>query len=280
MIDDVFTKKIVGWLEIENPTIDQLKDGAMMMLKLNRNQTLYNTIMRRPEKYVEKIRYELRKRLPMRLDHMTRTDVANLEKEIMPPIEEEMVKSDDKPAEDEQKNDDLDDKAVAAGRRADHDSLPEDIRTLWDSNVERWKKIKELYNTCKSLDKPCDRYEYLKILKDEWYTYKKNYEVYDTYKLDDNAALKSDSVQTEISFKDITNARAYISKNIDKLETLSKPENAEKYHALFVKIRERVDVILKAGEEFSQEMQEKLSKIYDDLSFNEENINDTKAAES
>lgn len=41
-----------------------------------------------------------------------------------------------------------------------------------------------------------------------------------------------------------------------------------------------MDVILKAGEEFSQEMQEKLSKIYDDLSFNEENINDTKAAES
>ena len=257
MIDDVFTKKIVGWLEIENPTIDQLKDGAMMMLKLNRNQTLYNTIMRRPEKYVEKIRYELRKRLPMRLDHMTRTDVANLEKEIMPPIEEEMGKSDDKPAEDEQKNDDQDDKAVAAGRRADHDSLPEDIRTLWDSNVERWKKI-----------------------KDEWYTYKKNYEIYDTYKVDDNAAPKSDIVQTEISVKDITNARAYISKNIDKLETLSKPEDAEKYHALFVKIRERVDVILKAGEEFSQEMQEKLSKIYDDLSFNEENINDTKATES
>lgn len=63
----------------------------------------------------------------------------------------------------------------------------------------------------------------------------KNYEVYDTYKVDDNAAPKSDIVQTEISVKDITNARAYISKNIDKLETLSKPENAEKYHALLSK---------------------------------------------
>lgn len=281
MIDDVFTMKIVRWLGIENPTTDDIKDGALMMLKLNRNQVLYNTVMRRPEKYVKKIRYELEKRLPMRLDHKTRTDVANLEKEILPSITE-AIKNSEKHTEDDGRVEYMSDdrKAVANGRRDDHDSLPEEIRALWESNTARWKKIKELYNICKSLEKPCDRYEYLKVLKDEWYSYKKNFEIYDTYQFNGEEPVVSDNTQTDISIKDITNARAYISKNLDKLETLSQSDNAEKYHTLSVKIRERINLIIKTGESFSPEMRDKLSKLFDDIKFNEENIGSIEAVEN
>lgn len=84
------------------------------------------------------------------------------------------------------------------------------------------EKIKKLYYTCKQLDKPCDRYEYLKILKEEWYAYKEAFNIYDNYSFvpdaDDN---------NEITVKDITNARAYISKNLERLEKMSKDDDAE-----------------------------------------------------
>lgn len=264
--DDNLTAQIQGWLAKPEHSKDDLVQGATYVLKLTRNQALFNTIMRRPERYEDKIIYELKKRLPMRLDHMTRSDVKALETEIMPAVSEAIAETDI-----QSDNEETQDVAVAAGKRADHEQLPIEIQQLWDVNAERWKKIKELYNTCKKLEKPCDRYEYLKLLKETWYAYKKDFTVYDTYKIGE----KSEPVETtaisssaEVTVKDVTNARAYISKNLEKLESMTDNET-EEYKKLKEKVAQRINVILNAGESFSDDMIARLAPVFTEINFDE-----------
>lgn len=263
--DDNFTAQIQTWLAKPEHSKDDLVQGATYVLKLTRNQALFNTIMRRPERYEDKIIYELKKRLPMRLDHMTRSDVKALEAEVLPAITP-LIDTTENQDEGEETQD-----ASAVGKRADHEQLPVEIQQLWDANAERWKKIKELYNTCKELEKPCDRYEYLKLLKETWYAYKKDFAVYDSYKIGENpepTGVSVDSSASEITVKDVTNARAYISKNLEKLETMTDKESDE-CKKLKEKVAQRINVILNAGESFSEDMIARLAPFFTEINFNE-----------
>lgn len=263
--DDNFTAQIQTWLAKPEHSKDDLVQGATYVLKLTRNQALFNTIMRRPERYEDKIIYELKKRLPMRLDHMTRSDVKALEAEILPAITP-LIDTTENQNEGEETQD-----ASAVGKRADHEQLPVEIQQLWDANAERWKKIKELYNTCKELEKPCDRYEYLKLLKETWYAYKKDFTVYDSYKIGENpepTGVSVDSFASEITVKDVTNARAYISKNLEKLETMT-DKGSEEYIKLKEKVAQRINVILNAGESFSDDMITRLAPVFTEINFDE-----------
>lgn len=263
--DDNFTAQIQTWLAKPEHSKDDLVQGATYVLKLTRNQALFNTIMRRPERYEDKIIYELKKRLPMRLDHMTRSDVKALEAEVLPAITP-LIDTTENQDEGEETQD-----ASAVGKRADHEQLPVEIQQLWDANAERWKKIKELYNTCKELEKPCDRYEYLKLLKETWYAYKKDFAVYDSYKIGENpepTGVSVDSSASEITVKDVTNARAYISKNLEKLESMPDKES-EDYKKLKEKVAQRINVIINAGESFSDDMITRLASIFTEMKFDE-----------
>lgn len=263
--DDNFTAQIQTWLAKPEHSKDDLVQGATYVLKLTRNQALFNTIMRRPERYEDKIIYELKKRLPMRLDHMTRSDVKALEAEILPAITPLIDTTENQDEGEETQN------ASAVGKRADHEQLPVEIQQLWDANAERWKKIKELYNTCKELEKPCDRYEYLKLLKETWYAYKKDFAVYDSYKIGENpepTGVSVDSSASEITVKDVTNARAYISKNLEKLETMT-DKGSEEYIKLKEKVAQRINVILNAGESFSDDMITRLAPVFTEINFDE-----------
>lgn len=263
--DDNFTAQIQTWLAKPEHSKDDLVQGATYVLKLTRNQALFNTIMRRPERYEDKIIYELKKRLPMRLDHMTRSDVKALEAEVLPAITP-LIDTTENQNEGEETQD-----ASAVGKRADHEQLPVEIQQLWDANAERWKKIKELYNTCKELEKPCDRYEYLKLLKETWYAYKKDFAVYDSYKIGGNtepAGVSVDSSASEITVKDVTNARAYISKNLEKLESMTDKES-EDFKKLKEKVAQRINVIINAGESFSDDMITRLAPIFTEMKFDE-----------
>ena len=263
--DDNFTAQIQTWLAKPEHSKDDLVQGATYVLKLTRNQALFNTIMRRPERYEDKIIYELKKRLPMRLDHMTRSDVKALEAEVLPAITP-LIDTTENQDEGEETQD-----ASAVGKRADHEQLPVEIQQLWDANAERWKKIKELYNTCKELEKTCDRYEYLKLLKETWYAYKKDFAVYDSYKIGDNTEPTSVSVNSsasEITVKDVTNARAYISKNLEKLESMTDKES-EDFKKLKEKVAQRINVILNAGESFSDDMITRLAPVFAEINFDE-----------
>lgn len=247
-----------AWLNAEKHDRESVARGAEMVLKLTRNMSMYQTIMRRPERFESKVRYELQKFLPMRLENMTTQDVKLLDAELTPQIAaaiEEQAKF-----EAEHKAEEGDDTEVpeggylpaASGIRPDHDNLPEDVRNIWAENKERWLKIKKLYNTLLTFEQPCDRYEYLKQLKDLWYTYKSELGRYDGYVApsDDAQAEGEEPTPADIA-KNIANARSYITKNVDRLAELRRlsresddaTKELDEYNKLLTKVRARVTVL-------------------------------------
>lgn len=217
-IDNSFTLKMKKWLEAKEHTdYDDIMSGALMVLQLNKNRAMYNSIAMKPEKYVSKIVYELSKFLPIRLAEMTMQDVEDLDKEITPSIKEAIEQE---PEGNADKMADEMDLPLRKGKREDHSKLPAEIQAIWLTNADRWKKIKEAYNTCITLERPCDRFEYLTIMKDLWYAYKDQMNLYDTYQVtEDNPKVDTSNDNTDPVeiVKQINNARSYISKNIQKL---------------------------------------------------------------
>lgn len=182
-MDDKITAAMQAWLGKDAASRD-IEEGASLLLALNRNRILYHNILRRPAKMAAKLEYELKKHLRIRLDGLTVRDVALMERKVLPAA-------------------DLTLKAHAAqyvGKRNDHDSLPADIRALWERNGEVWKKLKNTRETLRQMEslEPCDRYELCKILSELDTEYHRNLTLYDSYAGGDKgcAARPSQPVKT------------------------------------------------------------------------------------
>lgn len=258
-LDPKITQDLQAWLN----TPDQERDilaGAELMLRLNHNRALYNSVIRRPEKFRDKLIYELRKFLRIRLDDLTTSEVATLEKKIIPRVAETVTYEPVISVEDE-----VPAGSIARGRRADHDSLPAEIRELWDSNAQRHRRIVIIFNELKAMSdaQPCDRYEKLKILDNLDRVYRANLEKYDAYvpgtpiegapKAEKSPALSADVVKAVgAARKTISKYKKSISKN---------PGDSEKLETAKSKVQAAVDVIRGAGAEFSDATVRELSAI-------------------
>lgn len=268
MIDNKLTENMQAWLAESAHDRESLMRGAEMVLKLTRNMSMYQTIIRRPEKFESKIRYELQKFLPMRLEQMTTQDVKALSAELIP----EVKKAVDEEATLYDSDETIDNDTflpAASGIRPDHDSLPEDVRSVWSDNKERWLKIKQLYNTLLAIEQPCDRFEYLKQLKELWYTYKRELERYDNYVAPEAGETADDAAPSPVEIaKEIANARAYITKNVDKLielrnESLSSDDATkalDDYNKLLVKMQQRVDTLNSNNAPVGDDLKAKLNE--------------------
>lgn len=264
-----------AWLNAEKHDRESVARGAEMVLKLTRNMSMYQTIMRRPERFESKVRYELQKFLPMRLENMTTQDVKLLDAELTPQIAaaiEEQAKFEAEHKAEEDNDTEVPEGGylpAASGIRPDHDNLPGDVRNIWAENKERWLKIKKLYNTLLTFEQPCDRYEYLKQLKDLWYTYKSELGRYDGY------VAPSDDAQTEGEeptpadiAKNIANARSYITKNVDRLAELRRlsresddaTKELDEYNKLLTKVRARVTVLNDNNAPIGDDLKTKLNE--------------------
>ena len=282
MIDQKFTEKIARWLDSEHNTVAQIEEGAQLLLSLNRDGAMYQRIMRRPHREIKFLEYKLQRFLRLRQDGQTIRDVIKLNDEIMPeletvtnkepqPIENQptllpVLQPDDQPAGNEQ--------FVRKGIRPDHDQLPAEIQAIWPANAERWKKIKEAYETCKQLTEPCDRYEYLKVLKETWYKYKQEMARYDDYRLtadggsEGEGAAEQTPALTPEQEKELKNADSYISKNMPQLQMLVSFAKEEEFNEEQIKnlenlrqrIQQRVDVLLKYGRTLTEERSEQLKQ--------------------
>jgi len=182
-MDDKITAAMQAWLEKDAASRD-IEEGASLLLALNRNRILYHNIVRRPDKMAAKLEYELKKHLRIRLDGLTVRDVALMERKVMPAA-------------------DLTIKAHTAqyvGKRDDHDSLPDDIRALWERNGDVWKKLKKTRETLRQMEslEPCDRYELCKILSELDTEYHRNLTRYDSYQ---PAAQSNQSEESLLSNK-------------------------------------------------------------------------------
>lgn len=225
-------------------------DGATMLLSLNRNRIFFQNVVRKPEKFADKVAYELSKHLSIRLDRQTVSDMIALNKEVLPSVEETLSSGapvissdDDVPLAG----------TVARGKRADHESLPDEIKSLWNECGELWFKIKGLFEQLKGMEKAtsCDRYEYLKQLDGADKKYRANMQTYDNYKPgvsgekkeEINLALSEDPAAIS---KKVNAARKYISDNKKKLAELKNTDES-KYITLLAKVQERYDYLISTG---------------------------------
>ena len=273
MIDPKFTEKIARWLQSDHKSDEMIQQGAKLLLQLNNDRAMYQRIIRRPQRELSFLEYKLRRFLQLRQDGHTIKDVVKMDREITDqiaaaagtidtggtlPMVVPTVGSgpDSLPS------------YVRKGIRPDHDRLPDNIKALWPKNAERWKKIKEAFETCKGLTEPCDRYEYLKVLKETWYKYKEDMARYDEYRL--NADSKANGTAapslTPEQEKELANADSYISKNMPQMQQLVAASKEEGFNEDQIKqlenlrkrIQQRVDVLLKYGRTLTEERREQL----------------------
>lgn len=247
-MDHKFTEKIRTWL---NTPVNErsIEEGATMLLQLNRNRILHQNIIRRGVRMMPKLEYELKKHLRIRDDGKTLHEVVAMEKVIMPAVEQLVTKPE----------------AEHAGKRADHDELPEEVQQLWDGNFERYTKIKALFEELKAMEKmqPCDRYEKLKLLDEAEKAYREALSAYDNYVKEDNFPTKTEEQPVDPAelATQIGNARKYISEGKGKLKKLIDEGNEAKAATLREKIVERVRTIQQAGAPISDDTFAELSEL-------------------
>lgn len=291
MIDPKFTEKIALWLQSDHKSEEKIRDGAMLLLQLNRDQSMYQRIIRRPQHELKFLEYKLQRFLNLRKDGQTIRDVIKLDKEITPQIQKAIESEADGkgqsllPVEKQTDVMTIIHQYIRKGIRPDHDKLPANIQAIWPKNAERWKKIKEAFEACKNLTEPCDRYEYLKVLRETWYKYKEEMARYDEFQMTADggsdvvtAADKTQALTPEQE-KELANADSYISKNLPQLRAdISdamkagnySEEYARKIASRIERLQQRVDVLIKYGRTFSPERQEQLHSCSIKLSNDEQ----------
>lgn len=234
-LDPKFTRRVADWLDTP-PESQNVAEGAELLLAMSRNRALYNSIMRRPVDLKPKLVYELRKYLAIRNRNMTLPDVARHEQMVMSRVADTVAC----PAIDV--DDELPAGTVARGRRPDHDSLPQEIQTLWDDNGERYRRIVILFNELKNMaDKqPCDRAEKVWQLGKLDEQYRASLAAYDAYSPDAPATVTDADAARKIAA-----ARKSISK-YRKVLVETSPDPARRAECL-ARIQSSVDVILSMG---------------------------------
>lgn len=283
MNDPKFTEKLKKWFDCEH-TDANIREGALLLLRMNNNRHLYQLINFDPQGKLELLKYELQKHLNYRIEGMTIDDVRNYDKAVTPVLQTAVDKTSeaDKIAkqlaphlpvvESENLDSIVPSAIVAKGKRADHDRLPENIQAIWDNNCDLWKKIKEHFEACKAYDMSCDRYEglhaadedfkrMLLTLKEEYYVYKQAMDVYDHAQPGDAEEQQAEEQPVAtITSKQIGNARSYITKNLDQLIGFMEAGNTDKADALRAKVNERVQLLITAKAEITADTIAKLQQ--------------------
>ena len=175
--DPKFTAKLQEWMN----TPDEKKDwaeGAVMLLQLSGNQLMYRNISLNPKGKAEFIKGKLQKYLNYRLQQLTHNEVEEMQKQV-DVIAQEVIKP---AANTEGKSSEF--AEFKAGKRADHDTLPDEIKALYAENLDIVHRMRELHLKLRSLslnNATCpdsERYPFLKEiialdkkLHDNWDTY-------------------------------------------------------------------------------------------------------------
>lgn len=172
-MDKEFTNKLQTWLSLPREQRDW-DEGALMLLQLTGNKIMYRNLSVNPEGKANFIEGKLQQYLEFRLAELTHEQVKEMQQAV-----EEIVKE-----HTEFKSDDNEAKNFKAGKRADHDTLPEEIQALYVENLDIVHRMRELHlklRTMSTTDSTCadsDRYPFLKEfikldkkLHDNWNVY-------------------------------------------------------------------------------------------------------------
>ena len=174
-IDHDFTEKIQQWLETAHEERDY-EQGALYLLKLNGNQIMYRNLMANPRGKAEFIEYHLRKHYSFRVKDLTHAQVVAMDKQVEEIVKKHNTFTEDNPA-----------KEFKQGKRADHDTLPDEIQALYVENLSLLQRMREVHlrlRTLSTADAPCpdsERYPFLKELIELDKKMHANWDRYDHY---------------------------------------------------------------------------------------------------
>lgn len=254
MLDDKFTKDLQQYLTTPRDERDYER-GALLLLQLNRNRFMHARLLRR--KNWDKLEYELKKHLNIRLEGLTTREVQEMEKRELPRIRLRMearrpILSTDKDFTG----------GTYKGRREDHDNLPAEVQALYERNADLYFKMKQTFETLKTMEDQtaCDRHELLTILVGLDKEYRQNWYAYDTFgnaPTDPASETGEAEAQTTATPQQVNAARKYLSQNKTKVATLE----GEAAETLLAKMQQRVNLLLSAGQTFAKEQQEELAAL-------------------
>lgn len=229
--DPILTSQISDWLN-EAPKKRSLEDGALLLLRLNANRIMYQQILR--NRLAEKLEYELQKHLNIRLHGLTRAEVAKVETQVMPRLKKELANGEE-----------------YRGRRADHDSLPDKVKVLYERNGTRWRQMHRLFETLKTMRdaQPCDRHELVHQLVQLDDAYRADWEKYDHWTPEDEEP-EAEPEPTEAGVREIIAARKAISYGRKKL---ANETDEEKRAALLIPVKNAVSVLRSANQTFRED---------------------------
>ena len=191
-MDHKFTEQIKEWLEKPESERDYAV-GALYLLKLSGNQIMYKNIIRCMDSRKQFVEYQLQKYYNFRVQALTHAQVEEMAVQVEPIAEEHALTSDT--AEDEKRT----------GKRADHDSLPDDIKAKFVENLSILQRMRELHLRLRTLslqDSTCpdsERYPFLKELIALDKKLHSNWEAYDHYVAADPNATPSRSAKAKRS---------------------------------------------------------------------------------
>lgn len=176
-MNNEFTERVQKWLDTPESERDY-NEGAMLLLKLTGNQIMYrNLTMRRTRQSEEFIVYQLKRRLKFRLAQLTHEQVEQMQRQVDGIVQKRhLEKKESAPASE-----------FKAGKRGDHDELPDEIQALYVENLSIVQKMRELHLKLRSLsldNAPCpdsERYPFLKELISLDKKLHSNWEAYDHY---------------------------------------------------------------------------------------------------
>ena len=172
-MDKQFTEQLQAWLALPRDERDW-DAGALMLLQLSGNKIMYRNISVNPIGKAEFIEGKLQQYLDFRLAELTHEQVKEMQQQVADIVKDHT----------ELKSDTNEAKSFKAGKRADHDSLPDEIKALYVENLDLVHRMRELHlklRTMSTSDSACadsDRYPFLKEfikldkkLHDNWNVY-------------------------------------------------------------------------------------------------------------
>ena len=183
--DPKFTETLQAWMN----TPDAQKnwdEGAILLLQLSGNRIMYRNISVNPKGKAEFIKGQLQKYLNFRLQKLTHDQVADMQIKV-----EDIVKNVIKPnvtiPDDSTSGKSEDFADFKAGKRSDHDDLPEEIQALYVENLDIVHRMRELHLKLRTLsldNATCpdsERYPFLKEIINLDKKRVANWDIYDHF---------------------------------------------------------------------------------------------------
>ena len=171
-MDQKLTESLQKWLATPKEQRDY-EQGNIYLFRLCGNKIQYRNLAANPSRHAEFISRQIQKYVNFRVREFTHDQVKQMEAQVEKIVEKRLSLEESNPANDFKK-----------GKRADHDSLPEDIQSLYVENLGITQRMRDVHTRLRLLsteESPCpdsERYPFLqelialdKKLHDNWERY-------------------------------------------------------------------------------------------------------------